>query len=204
MLLWLTLQAVTNMDVLKLFDDWFTSNKQPQRQTLAVTSGKVIDARQPEQPKNEFNMETYLERLEMVESSGGKNLRSRTSSASGAHQYTEATWLDLTKRMKVDYSLEDRFDYNKSREVTKFATQRNIELLSEVLGRQPNMVEVYMAHKLGRAGASKFFKAKPTEAINNVVSSSALKANRAVFFNDKGKPRTTTEVFEFFNERFKQ
>jgi hypothetical protein len=200
MLLWVTLAKGVDMDIVKFFDDFFTSNKQT-RQTVATTSGKVEDAR-PQQ--NAFSMDTYLEKLEMIESSGGKNLRSKTSSASGAHQYTEDTWKDLTKLMKVDYSLQDRFDYNKSREVTKFATQRNIELLKGVLNREPNKVEVYMAHKLGRSGATSFFKASPFTTIDKVVSSSALKANRNVFYNDKGKPRTVAEVFSFFEDRFKQ
>ena len=188
------------MDVGKFFNDWFTSNKQSQRQTVAKTSGTVVDARQPPA----FDMEGYLTKLEMVESSGGKNLKSRTSSASGAHQYTEDTWKDITKRMGVNYSLEDRFDYNKSREVTKFATQRNIELLEQTLGRMPNLTEVYMAHKLGRNGAIKFFQAKPTATIDTIVSSQALKANKAVFFNDKGKPKPAASVFEFFDTKFNE
>jgi len=194
------------MDILKFFDNHFSSKpkeEQSTRRTLATTSGTVIDARPKEQPKPAFSMETYLEKLEMVESSGGKNLKSRTSSASGAHQYTTDTWKDLTRLMKVDYSLEDRFNYDKSRKVTEFATQRNIELLKGVLNREPNKVEVYMAHKLGRSGATNFFKASPFTTIDKVVSSSALKANRNVFYNENGKPRTVAEVFSFFEDRFK-
>jgi len=194
------------MDILKFFESHFSSKpkeEQSTRQTVATTSGKVIDARPTEQPKPAFNMETYLEKLEMVESSGGRNLRSRTSSASGAHQYTTDTWKDLTRLMKVDYSLEDRFDYEKSRKVTEFATQRNVELLQGVLNREPNKVEVYMAHKLGRSGASKFFNASPFTTIDKVVSSSALKANKNVFYKENGKPRTVAEVFSFFEDRFK-
>ena len=193
------------MDILKFFDNHFaTKQKEAEstRRTVAKTSGVVVDARPKEQLKPAFDMDVYLERLEMVESSGGKNLKSRTSSASGAHQYTEDTWKDLTKRMGVNYTLEDRFNYEKSREVTKFATNRNIELLKTTLNREPTLTEVYMAHKLGRQGALKFFSAKPTDTIDKIVSSAALKANKAVFYNDKGKPKAASGVFEFFDTRF--
>lgn len=180
------------MDVVDLFKGYFDKQKG------AVATGKVVDAQ-----KQDYDWDGYLERLEMVESSGGKNLKSKTSSASGAHQFTEDTWKDYTKKMGVDYSLEDRFDYKKSREVTKYFSNENKKRLSGVLGRTPTFTELYMAHKLGPTGSNKFFKAKPTTTIDQIVSGSALKANKNVFYNEKGKPRTAAEVFGIFEEKFK-
>ena len=179
------------MDILSIFNDFFAGEKKTSQEAV----GKVTQ----EAPAQK----DYYKTLSMVESSGGKNVRSKTSSALGPFQFTKETWQDYTKQMGVDYSLDDRLDYTKSKEVVEHFTNKNKELLKGVLSRNPNDTETYMAHKLGRQGVTKFFNAEPTTTIDKVVSSKAMRANKNVFYRENGKPRTVSEVYSIFDDKFK-
>jgi len=186
------------MDITALFNNFFASEPKTTQEVV----GKVIQEA-PKQPSVVPEQKDYYKQLSMVESSGGTNVRSKTSSALGPFQFTKETWQDYTKQMGVDFSLDDRLDYKKSRQVVEHFTEKNRELLSKVLERKPNNTETYMAHKLGRVGATKFFNAEPTTTIDKVVSKQAMRANKNVFYRDTGKPRTVSEVYEIFHNKFK-
>ena len=178
------------MDILSIFNNIFAGEP---KQEVATTVTPPTPA---------VKKADYYEKLSFIESSGGKNVKSKTSSALGPFQFTKETWADYTKEMGVNYSLNDRLDYKKSKEVVEHFTNKNKELLKGVLSREPNDTETYMAHKLGRSGVTKFFNASPMATIDTIVSAKALTANKNVFYNDKGKPRTVAEVYDIFDTKF--
>jgi hypothetical protein len=140
----------------------------------------------------------FLDVLAFIESSNNPKAKAPTSSAAGLYQYTEATWNDFTKKMGKNYTLDDRFDPKKAREVAEFHVKQNIDLLKGVLDREPTYTEKYMAHFLGRSGVQRFLKADPMATVDKVATPAQLKANRSIFFDKGGKPKRVAEVYDFF------
>ena len=91
----------------------------------------------------------YYKTLAMIESSGNPNARAKTSSASGLYQFTEGTWKEYINRAGLDYTLEDRFNPEKSRKVVEYFTKNNSKYLKSKLGKEPTSGDLYLAHFLG-------------------------------------------------------
>lgn len=154
-------------------------------------TGKVEDA-----PKD------YFDKLAFVESSNNPKAKAKTSSAAGLYQFTEETWTEYTKKMGKSYTLDDRYDPKKAREVVEFKTNDIVTRLKPVLGRDLNDTEKYLGHFLGISGARKMLAAAPNARVDTVVSPRALEANKAIFLNKEGKPKTVLEVYEHFKGKF--
>ena len=144
----------------------------------------------------------YLERLKMAESGGKADVKAATSSATGHHQFIESTWKTLSEKYKLNYSLEDRKDPAKSREVAELYTNENKKILSKVLGKEPTDTQLYAAHFLGTTGAKKFVSAKPFELATKVVNKEQVAANKSIFFDkETKKPRTVAEVYKVLKNK---
>ena len=87
----------------------------------------------------------YFTKLAHVESNNNPLAKAKTSSAAGLYQFTKGTWEGLTKQLGLNYSLEDRFDPKKSREVVEAFTSQNERYLKNKLGREPNEAELYLS-----------------------------------------------------------
>jgi len=79
----------------------------------------------------------------------------------------------------------------------------NQSALRERLGREPDFAELYMAHFLGSEGAQRFLT---TMQENPAANAAALfpkqaAANRPVFFDGAGAPRSLSQVMDFFRQR---
>lgn len=147
----------------------------------------------------------YLKRLAEIESSNNPNAKSKTSSAAGLYQFTESTWNDLVSRMGLEYSLDDRFDPNKSKEVVKKFTEENKNYLESRLKRKVVDSELYLAHFLGRSGALNLLSkldANENLPVNELFSEKALEANKSVFLNEDNTPKTGIDVLNWANEKF--
>lgn len=146
-------------------------------------------------------VDSFLSKMETVESGGVADAKNPTSTATGLHQFTAGTWRDTVAEMGKDYTLADRKDPVKSREVARFFTQQNAKQAESELGRKPTEVDLYMYHFLGRGAAGEFLKAPRDEEATKFVSSKAARDNAAVFYS-KGKPRTVGEVLNIFGGKF--
>jgi hypothetical protein len=167
----------------------------------------------------------YLLRTAERESSLDPNAQARTSSAAGLFQFIDQTWLgtlkeagaqhgyqreaeaierradgrfvvpDATSRQRI---MDLRFDPTANAVMAAAFTQRNLEQLTQALGRQPTQGELYIAHFLGGAGASRFLN----EAVRTPNASAATqfpeaaRANRSIFFSRDGTARTFADVQE--------
>jgi hypothetical protein len=149
--------------------------------------------------------------------------KARTSSARGLYQFTNATWLETVRKHGADHGLGWAADAIKSgaagagtaaratilslRDNAEAAAlmagefaQDNGAILQKKLGRAAGATELYMAHFLGAGGAAKFLgtlAVSPGLAAASVVPAAAA-ANRAVFFEKDGTPRSLEAVFARF------
>tara|TARA_R110002124_G_scaffold29084_2_gene101794 strand:+ start:1348 stop:2394 length:1047 start_codon:yes stop_codon:yes gene_type:complete len=167
---------------------------------------------------------SYLLKTAMRESSLNCNAKSATSSACGLFQFTEQTWLGTMKQDGGDLGLGKYADAisqdaNGRYTVTDPAARREIlalrndpevsalmagaytneskDKLEDRLGRSVNGGELYIAHFLGAGGASKLISG--TEQTPNAPADemfpSAAAANRSIFYNRDGSPRSVSEVY---------
>jgi hypothetical protein len=183
------------MDILKFFDGFFSTGKPPKVEQPVQQEAVQQPTQVPEKPD-------YYERLKMAESSGRAEVKSKTSSALGHHQFIEGTWKALTTKYKKDYTLEDRTDPTKSLEIAKLFTEENKSSLQKVLKREPTDTELYAAHFLGTAGARRFLTASPFAKASKVVNKNQVRSNKNIFYDKKtGKERTVAEVYEILKNK---
>ena len=178
------------MDILKFFDDFFRTGKPPKVEQPAQET-----VQQPQKLD-------YYERLKMAESGGKADIKAKTSSATGHHQFIDSTWKSLTTKYKKPYTLEDRKDPAKSLEIAKLYTEENKSSLQKVLKREPTDTELYTAHFLGTTGAKKFLMASPFDRASKVVNKEQINRNKNIFYDNKtGKERTVSEVYEVLKKK---
>jgi Transglycosylase SLT domain len=173
---------------------------------------------------------TYLFNQARIESSLNPNARARTSSATGLYQFIEQTWLGTVRRHGAEHGLgwaanaiqrgqNGRFhvadpqmrrailDLRRNPEASaamaaEFASD-NGQYLERRLGRPAESVDLYLAHFLGAGGAARFLRAhdaNPGGAAAPVLPAAA-RANRWVFYNRNGSPRSFAEIRERFAAR---
>ncbi len=171
----------------------------------------------------------YLMNQARVESGFRADARASTSSATGLFQFTRQTWLATVKQhgaqhglgwaadaISADgngsYSVSDAglraqiLDLRSQPEIAslmaaEFAAD-NGETLGASLGREPEAVDLYLAHFLGVGGASKFLKewtANPGQAAAPLFPKAAA-ANQAIFYGPNG-PRSLHDIRERFRAK---
>jgi len=170
----------------------------------------------------------YLMAQAAQESSFQADARAGSSSATGLYQFLDSTWLsmmrthgakygfaDLASRIQPDgrggYVVADPaerqqiLDLRKDPKVSavigaEFALS-NKEYLESELGRPVGSTELYLAHFLGAAGATRFLKAiehNAGQAAADLVPQAAA-ANRSVFYDrSTGLPRTVGQIYQLF------
>ncbi len=172
----------------------------------------------------------YLMAQAAQESSFQPQAKAGTSSATGLYQFLDSTWLsmvyqhgakhglgDLARQIQPDgrggYSVADPavrreiLDLRKDPRVSavigaEFALS-NKETLEENLGHRVGSTELYLAHFLGAAGASRFLKAieKNAAAPAAQLLPDAAAANPTVFYDrGTGRARTVSEIYGNFSK----
>lgn len=159
------------------------------------------------------------------ESGFNANAKSATSSASGLFQFVDSTWLDMVRQFGAKYGIgqlaqQIKLDSNGKAVVSDPAVRQEIlnlrsnpalsaslageyaklnqDELSQALGRPLHRPDIYMAHFLGAAGATAFLKAVQTKG-NTIAADllpDAAAANRNIFYNASGQPRTVAEIYQ--------
>jgi len=172
----------------------------------------------------------YLLQTAVRESSLNPQARAGTSSAVGLFQFLEGTWLQVMKQdgprlgygahadqievtASGDYVVRDparRAQILQLRENPQIAadlaaafTRTNGEYLRGVFGRMPSAGELYIAHFLGAQGAEKMFRAglqNPDQVAVALFPRQAA-ANRAIFYDRAGQPRTIRQVYQVLVSR---
>jgi hypothetical protein len=173
----------------------------------------------------------YLFNQARVESSLNPDAKARTSSATGLYQFIEQSWLGvvakhgdehglgwassaITRGSDGRYRVADpamrtavldlRRDPDAAAAMAAEFASDNRDHLERRLGHAVEPVDLYLAHFLGAAGATKFlrnFDANP-EASAAELFPSAARSNRGVFFKRDGSARTLNEVRERFAAKF--
>jgi hypothetical protein len=166
----------------------------------------------------------YLLQTAQRESALDPKAKARTSSATGLFQFVEQTWLGLMKaegpKLGLDreaaaittrpdgtHAISDpatrgevlglREDPKVSAVMAGVLTQRNRDMLGAELGREPNAGDLYVAHFLGARGAADLIRLAQTQPRRPAADAfpEAAAANRTVFFDGRGTPRTAGEVY---------
>lgn len=147
----------------------------------------------------------YFTRLAHIESGNNPLAKAKTSSAAGLYQFTKGTWEGLTKQLGLNYTLEDRFDPNKSKIVVQEFTKQNERYLKNKLGRKPNDAELYLAHFSGMGGANKLIQSlneNPNTDVRQVFKDNQIKANKSVFLNKDGSSKTVRDIYNWAAKKF--
>jgi hypothetical protein len=133
----------------------------------------------------------FVDKVIAAESSGNAQARPRDaktgkllSSAYGAGQFIEATWLEMVKKHRPDLATKSevdilglRGDFALSREMTvKFTEENRTYLIKH--GFDPTDAALYMAHFAGRTGAVKLLKAHRDTPVEKILSPEAVEANQ--------------------------
>jgi hypothetical protein len=173
----------------------------------------------------------YLITTAQIESNLNPAAQAATSSAKGLYQFIDQTWLGTLKTSGAangygqyadaisrtpdgHYDVADptmraaimqlRSDPAASAMMAGAFTRANATQLQSAIGRAPTEGELYIAHFLGSDGAGKLIAAASNEPQSNAADMfpQAAAANRNIFYDGTGRPRTAGEVYAKLTGRF--
>ena len=172
----------------------------------------------------------YLLGQAKLESGFNASARAGTSSASGLYQFVEQSWLAVVKQHGAGHGLgwaanniqqlpNGRYTVgdaatrqaildlrNDPTAASLMAAEHagdNKASLETALGRPATGTDLYMAHFLGRAGATRFLKAMQADPRANAADMfpAAAAANRGVFHDAAGQPRSLAAIYQRFTDK---
>lgn len=172
----------------------------------------------------------YLLNQAKAESGLNPNARAGTSSATGLYQFIEQSWLGIVKmhgaehglgwaadavergpggRWRVDPGLRQavldlRRDPQAAATMAAEFASDNRRHLEAKLGHGVESVDLYLAHFLGAAGATRFLRGHD-EAPDQPAATlfpAAARANRTIFYDRDGRVRSLGEVRSRFAKKF--
>lgn len=125
----------------------------------------------------------YLARLISMESGGDPNARNPRSTATGAAQFIDGTWMRFAQAnpqrfagMSREQILAARNDPNLSREAADWYRRENLAALS-AQGLPANDGTAALSHRFGAGDAARLLRADPNAPIASVVSDAVMRAN---------------------------
>ncbi|MFA5967716.1 MAG: lytic transglycosylase domain-containing protein [Sphingomonas sp.] len=172
----------------------------------------------------------YLLGQAKLESGFRADARAATSSASGLYQFIEQSWLSVVKQHGAEHGLGWAADAiqpgangrltvgdpqtrqailnlrNDPQTAALMAAEHaadNKTAIEGSLGRSATGTDLYMAHFLGLGGARTFLStlANNPDRVGAAMFPAAARANRAIFYNGSGQPRTLGEIYQNFSAR---
>lgn len=175
----------------------------------------------------------YLLDVARVESGMVPTAQASTSTARGLYQFTAQTWLATVERHGADHGLQWAADaigrHNSGRHTVadpqmraqilalrddpataaamaaRF-TEDNSAVLKARTGREPEAVDLYLAHFLGAGGAANFLSAWNDDAdqAGAPLFPAAAAANRTIFYSRSGEMRSLGDIRERFRAKLEQ
>jgi len=148
-----------------------------------------------------------MQKMAYAESGFDPNAKAKGSSASGLFQFIKDTWDTMLGRKGKKYGLSpdtSPFDARANALMGGESIQENIKSIqSSVLAPPPNAADVYAAHFMGADGAKQLFREikKNPNTIAADVFPKAAKANRPIFYDEKGTPRTVRQIYEVLAQK---
>lgn len=170
---------------------------------------------------------SYLLGQAKIESSLNPTAKAATSSATGLYQFVDQSWLAVVDKHGSEYGLgwaadaisrgsngryyvsdpdlrQQILDLRKHPETASVMAAEhaadNKAYLEQRLGREAEPVDLYMAHFLGVGGASKFLSME--DRVPHATAASmfpaAARANRSIFYDRSGSPRSFAEIRDRF------
>lgn len=109
----------------------------------------------------------YLGKVYGLESSFGKNLSSKLSTATGPFGFTQGTAKAFGL---MDGGVDYRNDLVRSAAATGALAAQNANVLEGVLGRPPSAGELYLAHQQGAAGAAELLRNPNMSALDALTN----------------------------------
>lgn len=175
----------------------------------------------------------YLLGQAKLESGLNASARAGTSSASGLYQFIDQSWLAVIKKHGSEhglgwaansigrtasgrYTVGDpatrqailnlRYDPAAASLMAAEHAGDNKSALEAKLGREATGTDLYMAHFLGLGGASKFLSTMQSnpDANGAALFPAAARANRNIFFDKSGQPRSLSQIYERFAAKLGQ
>lgn len=141
----------------------------------------------------------YNQRLIRKEGGVSLDVKSPTSSATGLYQITQGTWNDIrTRHSELD--LPPRVAQAGAEAQTaaiNVFTKENRDKLQDA-GIPADDKNAYLAHFLGADGAIKFWKGmqdNPEALAKDLADPAQVRANRNVFYNKDGTPKTAVQMY---------
>lgn len=139
------------------------------------------------------------------ESKFDPNIKAKTSSATGLYQFLKGTWKEMVGKYgdKYGIGMEDVKDPRANSIMGALYAKENGEALQHTFGIVPSPADLYAAHFLGIAGAKRFLGGAVKDNSQpgiNLVSADVAKANKSIFYNKNGTPKTAKEVYMFFDK----
>jgi len=147
----------------------------------------------------------YLATLRGKESGGNANARNPNSTATGIDQFTAGTWAGLAKKYpELGLTPDGRTDPAQSTRAMERFTADNARALTAA-GVPITPGNLYVSHFLGEAGGPRFVRgamANPDAPATQFVTPEAAAANRTIFYNRDGSPKTAGAVYAERTSRF--
>lgn len=137
-----------------------------------------------------------------IESSFNPNAKAGTSSAKGLFQFINSTWRSMIDKYGSKYDLDPNvspYDPTASALMGAEYIKENTRLLKSVKS-DVGVTDLYLGHFLGPNGAKKLLSSDADDIAAGILPSAA-RANRGIFFDKSGRPRTVSEVYNTLDSR---
>jgi hypothetical protein len=169
----------------------------------------------------------YLLQQAKVESGFRSDVKASTSSATGLYQFIDKTWLSMVDKYGSKYGLgeysekisehgkiscsqtkQEILELRKNPELASLMAAElaadNKSYLERCTQLKIGATELYLAHFMGPNGAGKFLNTLENNPSANASAlfPAAAKANKNIFFDKSGNPRTVQEIYSHFDKKF--
>lgn len=161
----------------------FLNPGQQQDYTAAHTKSQF----EQELDKASGAIDSFVDHVVKAESGGNNNAKNPNSSATGAGQFIESTWLDLFKKYFPDRAegmtrgaiLALRTDSNVSRSLIEAYAKENAAVL-QAAGIHVDEAALQLAHFLGAGDAAKVLSAASGTPLAGLISQASINANPSI------------------------
>lgn len=132
----------------------------------------------------EMTMDGFLDRLMIAESGGNDTARNPRSTATGAFQFIQSTFLSVMQRhfpkriekLTPAEILALRTDRKAARDAARAYTRDNAQILA-LNGHKPTFPHLRLAFLLGANGAMRILEAKPDAPLGSILGPAVMRAN---------------------------